>query len=264
MSVKKIVCLATFVLFPLLILWLFCGSAFGYEGICPALPPPAGTTVAVGTAEQIYHAVNTADPGTTILVMDGTYNLGSSGRYLWIDTPGLTLRSASGNREAVILDDDYSGSEIITVAASNVTIADLTIKRAGTHPIHVVSTDDGDTLHTLIYNVHIIDPGQQAIKINPNLAKTHFTDDGTVACSTIELTDAGRAKVLAINESCYTGGVDGHWSRGWVIRDNVIKGFWCETGLSEHGVHFWTGSRDTLVERNKFVDNARAVGFGNL
>jgi hypothetical protein len=56
--------------------------------------------------------------------------------------------------------------------------------------------------------------------------------------------------------------VDGHWSRGWVIRDNVIKGFWCETGLSEHGVHFWTGSRDTLVERNTFIDNARAVGFG--
>jgi hypothetical protein len=39
-------------------------------------------------------------------------------------------------------------------------------------------------------------------------------------------------------------------------------GFWCQTGLSEHGVHFWTGSRDTLVERNTFIDNARAVGFG--
>jgi hypothetical protein len=262
MAVKKIVCLAIFVLFVPLIMWLSCQYAFAYEGACPALGSPAGTTVTVGTAEQIYDAVNTVSPGTTILVMDGTYNLGSSGLYLWIDTPGLTLRSASGDREAVILDDDYSGSEIITVAASTVTIADLTIKRAGTHPIHVVSTDDGDTLNTLIYDVHIIDPGQQAIKINPNAAKTHFTDNGTVACSTIELTDAGRAKVLAINASCYTGGVDGHWSRGWVIRDNVIKGFWCETGLSEHGVHFWTGSRDTVVERNEFVDNARAVGFG--
>ena len=262
MSVKKIANLASFVLFLPLAIHLSISGALGYDGACPALPDPVGTTVTVGSVEQLCDAVNSAGPGTTILVMDGTYNLGGSGRYLWIDTPGLTLRSAGGDRETVILDDEYSGSEIITVAASDVTIADLTIKRARTHPIHVVSTDDGDTLNTLIYNVLIVDPGQQAIKINPNAARTHFTDYGTVACSTIELTDAGRAKVLDINGSCYTGGVDGHWSRGWVVRDNVIKGFWCETGLSEHGVHFWTGSRDTLVERNSFIDNARAVGFG--
>jgi hypothetical protein len=245
-----------------LILLMRLTEARGSDDACPFLPAPAGATVTVDSVDQLFNAVNTAVPGTTILIEDGTYNLGSSGRYLWIDTPGLTLRSAGGDREAVILDDDYSGSEIITVAASNVTIADLTLKRAGTHPIHVVSTDSGDTLKTLIYNVHIIDPGQQAIKINPHAAGTHFTDNGTVACSTIELTDEGRAKVLEINGSCYTGGVDGHWSRGWVIRDNIIKGFWCKTGLSEHGVHFWTGSRDTLVERNTFIDNARAVGFG--
>ncbi len=112
-------------------------------------------------------------------------------------------------------------------------------------------------IDTLIYNVHIIDPGQQAIKINPHAAKIHFTDDGVVACSTL-----GRAKVWEINGSCYTGGVDGHQSRGWVVRDNSIEGFWCPGGLSEHGVHFWTGSRDTVVERNRIIDNARGIGFG--
>jgi hypothetical protein len=56
--------------------------------------------------------------------------------------------------------------------------------------------------------------------------------------------------------------VDGHKSRGWIVRDSTIEGFWCDLGLSEHGVHFWTGSRDTVVERNTFVDNARGVGFG--
>jgi hypothetical protein len=262
MLVKKVVRLATFVLFFLTVIPTFSPGAWGDEEACPALPDPVGATVTVGSVEQLCNAVDTAASGTTILIMDGTYNLGGSGRYLWIDTPGMTLRSVSGDREAVILDDEYSGSEIITVAASNVTIADLTLKRAGTHPIHVVSTDSGDTLNTLIYNVHLIDAGQQAIKINPHAARMHFTDNGTVACSTIELTDAGRAKVLEINGSCYTGGVDGHWSRGWKIRDNTIKGFWCASGLSEHGVHFWTGSRDTRVERNTFIDNARAVGFG--
>ena len=240
----------------------FSTYAWGYDGACPELGPPTGTVVTVRTAAAISNAANNAIQGTTILIADGTYNLGQNGYYIWIDTPNVTLRSESGNRETVILDDNYSGSEIITVAASNVTIADLTLMRAGTHPIHVVSTGSGDTLNTLIYNVHIIDPGQQAIKINPHAAANYFPDNGVVACSTIELTDAGRAKVLEINGSCYTGGVDGHQSRGWVIRDNIIKGFWCQQGLSEHGVQFWTGSRDTLVERNRLIDNARGIGFG--
>lgn len=235
---------------------------FGYDGACPSLPPPTGTVVTVDSELELRDAVNNASPGTTIMIADGTYHLGQKGYYLWINTPDVTLRSASGDRERVVLDDNYAKSEIITIAASNVTVADMTIMRAKTHPIHVVSTDDGDTLNTLIYNVHIIDPGQQAIKINPHAAKVHFTDNGVVACSTLELTDAGRAKVWELNGSCYTGGVDAHQSRGWEIRDNVIEGFWCPDGLSEHGVHFWTGSRDTMVERNLLIDNARGIGFG--
>lgn len=262
MIVKKVARLAFFVLFfPSLTIVAFFGISSAI-GPCPALPPPTGVTVTVGSEQAIWDAVNTATSGATILIADGTYNLGAYGYYLWIDTPNITLRSASGRRDSVILDDSYSRSEIITITASNVTIADLTLKQAGTHPIHVVSTSGGNTLNTLIYNVHIVDPGQQAIKINPHANPVHFTDDGVVACSTIELTDAGRAKVWEINGSCYTGGVDGHQSRGWVVRDNIIKGFWCPQGLSEHGVHFWTGSRDTIVERNWLINNARGIGFG--
>ncbi|MGD9186792.1 MAG: Ig-like domain-containing protein [Desulfobacteraceae bacterium] len=262
MSVKKAVCVTFFALFFFsLTIVSFLGICFA-TGPCPALPPPTGTTVTADSEEAIWNAVNAATSGTTILIADGTYNLGAKGYYLWIDTPNVTLRSAGGRRDSVIFDDNYSRSEIITIAASNVTIADVTLKRAGTHPIHVVSTIGGDTLNTLIYNVHIVDPGQQAIKINPHSNPVHFTDDGVVACSTIELTDAGRAKVWELNSSCYTGGVDGHQSRGWVIRDNIIKGFWCPQGLSEHGVHFWTGSRDTIVERNWLINNTRGIGFG--
>ena len=229
-------------------------------GTCEPLPPPTGVVVTVTTEAELWDAVNTAVPGTTILLADGTYNLAQHGHYVWIVTPNITLRSASGNREAVVLDDNYGGSEIVTILASNVTVADLTIKRAGTHPIHVVSSDGGDTLNTLIYNVHIVDPGEQAIKINPHTARVYFPDYGEVACSRIEMTDAGRTHV----SNCYTGGVDGHQARGWVIRDNVIEGFWCPSDLSEHAVHFWTGSRDTVVERNVLTNNARGVGFGLL
>jgi hypothetical protein len=139
-----------------------------------------------------------------------------------------------------------------------VTIADVTLREAYYHPIHVMSGDAAHTLNTLIYNVHIVDPGEQAIKINP-ATTGHYTDNGTIACSHIELTDAGRPH---IRNNCYTGGVDAHQSRGWIISDNVIEGFWCSNGLSEHGIHLWRGCRDTTVERNILRNNARGIGFG--
>jgi hypothetical protein len=237
------------------------------NGACPPLPLE-GHIVNVSTAIELRDAVNGASSGDTILIADGTYAL--DGIYLRVDVPGVTLRSASGNREAVILDGNYVTTEIIQVVASGVTIADLTLREATYHPVHVTSTDSGNVTGTLVYNVHIIDPGQQAIKINPHEAKVHFPDDGEVACSHIELTDAGRSQVWNINGSCYTGGVDAHQARGWVIRDNLIEGFWCPgdgdgcgwRDLSEHAIHLWRGCRDTIVERNVMRDNARGVGFG--
>jgi hypothetical protein len=215
--------------------------------------------VNVDTVAELVDAVNGAAAGTTIMVADGTYNL--DGAYLRVDTPNVTVRGASGNREAVILDGNYDTTEIFQIVASDVTIADLTLREAYYHPIHVSSTDGADTLNTRIYNVHIIDPGEQAIKINPYTGQNaqHFTDNGLIACSHIELTDAGRPH---IRNNCYTGGVDAHQSRGWTIRDNVIEGFWCASGLSEHGIHMWRSCRDTTVERNILRDNARGIGFG--
>ncbi len=229
---------------------------------CQPLQAPSNRIVEVHTEQELWNAVNENIPNTTILVADGVYHLGRYGYYLWFDTPGVTLRSKSGNREAVVLDDEYAGSEVITVLASNVTIADISIQRARTHAIHITSSDGGDTLNTLIYNVYILDPGQQAIKINPHAAKTYFPDYGVIACSRLELSDAGRSRIWEFNASCYTGGVDAHQSRGWEIHDNQIEGFWCEQGLSEHAIHLWTGSRDPLIERNILVDNARGIGLG--
>ncbi|OQX13407.1 MAG: hypothetical protein BWK80_42910 [Desulfobacteraceae bacterium IS3] len=220
---------------------------------------PDENEITVSNLTELKNAFQSLAADTTILLADGTYSL--NGEYLWIAKSGVTMRSESGNREAVILDGGYVSTEIITVAASNVTLADFTVKRAKTHAVHVTA-DAANTENTLIKNLHIIDPGQQAIKINPNSARTFFADAGVIEDCRIEMSDTGRAKVLEINGSCYTGGIDGHGAKGWEVRDNEIEGFWCTTGLSEHGIHFWSGSRGTLAERNKLADNARGIGFG--
>ncbi len=203
--------------------------------------------------------VSGAQTGDTIMLADGIYYL--QGDYLWFDVAGVTMRSASGNRDGVIIDGGYQTPTIVTIATSYVTIVDLTLKRAEYHPIHVMSTNGENTIGTRLYNLHIVDPGQQAVKVNPATADK-YPDFGELACSQVELTDTGRSFIWQINSSCYTGGIDVHQADGWVVRDNIFEGFWCEDGLAEHAVHFWKGSRNTIVERNIIRDNARGIGFG--
>ena len=229
---------------------------------CDPLPPAGGDLVEVWPAQapNLRTIVAAAESGTTILLHDGTYDLGcgDGGCRLVFDVSGVTLRSFSGDREAVILDADYGTNELISIYASDIVIADVTLMRAFDHPIHI--TGQGQPISDiLIHNLHIIDPGQQAIKINPDGTGLGVTTNSTIQCSHIELTDAGRTH---IRDSCYTGGIDGHATSHLLVRRNRIEGFWCDDGLSEHGVHLWRASADTVVEENLIFDNARGIGFG--
>jgi hypothetical protein len=223
---------------------------------CSPLPAPTGTVVDVTPAQapQLSQIVASTPSGATIRLADGFYPLG--GASLWFRNADVTLRSASGNASAVVLDNGHAGGSILEIAASNVTIAELTVQRSYDHPIHVAPSAV-PVSGTLIHGVRVIDPGQQGIKVNANGALN--ADDGEIRCSLVRLTDEGRPFV---RDDCYTGGIDGHRARGWRVRDNVVEGFWCPSGLSEHAIHFWTGSRDTLVERNVLRNNARGIGFG--
>lgn len=223
---------------------------------------PCNSTVLVNSVSSLVNAVNAANGGgeKTIFIADGYYPL--NGNYLRITADGVSVASASGERAQVVLDGNYQTTEIFQIVASNVTISNLTLQEAYYHPIHVMAADDHDVLNTVIKNVHIIDPGQQAIKINQDGAKNYSPNNGLIEGCLIELTDAGRQKVLDINGSCYTGGIDAHHAANWIIRDNEVRGFWCADGLSEHGIHLWSFSANTLVERNRIIDCDRGIGFG--
>ena len=237
------------------------GSAAAVAQVpCPPLAPPSGATIEVfpAQADDLRAIVSAAASGTTILLHDGFYDMsaGDAVSRLVFTTPGITLRSFSGDREAVVLDGAYQTSELLSILASDVTVADLTLRRAYDHPVHA-SGDGSPITGVRLYNLRIVDPGQQAVKVNP--IGEGWVDDGRLECSSLELTDAGRAQ---IRDNCYTGGIDAHAARGWIVRRNRIMGFWCPAGLSEHAIHFWRGSRDTLVEGNLILDCARGIGFG--
>ncbi|MBW2461968.1 MAG: right-handed parallel beta-helix repeat-containing protein, partial [Deltaproteobacteria bacterium] len=120
-----------------------------------------------------------------------------------------------------------------------------------------------DVTGTRIYGMRFIDSGEQFIKINTGGGGAFFSDDGAVECSFFQLTDAGRPHIERSPGGCYTGGIDAHSAQGWVVRNNEFRDIYCAgEGLAEHAVHFWSGSRDTLVENNTILNCARGIGFG--
>lgn len=237
---------------------------FGCEPLPP--PDPGDTIVDVdpGMADILPDIVRNAAPGTTIRLADGTYTMTApdeGNRRLQFLTADVTLRSASGNRDSVVIDGEYITREMIFISADRVTIADLTITRAIDHPIHVTGSE-GHTLNTLLHNLRIIDGGEQFVKVNSD-GGGNFADDGTLSCSYFELTPTGRTMVEPNPGGCYTGGIDAHGARGWRVHDNTFVDIYCDNGsLAEHAIHFWSASRDTLVERNTIINCARGIGFG--
>src|SRR5262245_10526314 len=105
------------------------GSGTGGTGPtaqCTPLPPPSGNVIPVTVADagNLQALASNAKAGDTLLLDDGTYHL--AGSYIRFAT-GATLRSKSGDPTKVIIDGDWQSAEVVQVAASNVTIADVTV-----------------------------------------------------------------------------------------------------------------------------------------
>lgn len=246
------------------------GSGVGRpsEGCAPLEELPTDVImVTPSQANELPSIVRDAPAGATIALADGEYRMSGgdeASRRIQITKPGVTLRSASADSRTVIIDGEYVTEEMITVSASNVTIAGLTLMHAVNHPIHVTGGPTENTTNVRLTGLHISDGGEQFVKVNAGGGdpKT-YADEGILECSVLEMTAEGRPHIEPNPGGCYTGGIDAHSARGWIVRLNTFQGFYCEgTGLAEHAVHFWSASRDTLVERNTIIDCARGIGFG--
>jgi hypothetical protein len=214
--------------------------------------------------------VDQAAPGTTILLSKGTYPIS---RTLVFREPDVTLRSKSGNRDDVILDGNQGGlplrslnfiPEIIAISASRVTIAGITVRYARDHAIHAypgpAATDNME--HLLLHDLHIYDCGQQLIKVNSNGSKAQprWVDRSILECSLVEFIDNS---VMEDHGSYYyTGGLDAHGGMNWILRWNQFRNIQRQGKMMEHAVHFWSKSRGTLIENNRFENVWRAIGFG--
>ena len=184
---------------------------------------------------------------------------------------GIILRSKSGNRDAVVLDGNKGGTplssenftaEILQVSASGVTIADLSIRHAATHSIHAFGAADRSIENLTLHNLHLYDCGEQIVKVNSSGSgdALFWVDKGIVEGCLIEFVD--NSVMSDMGDYYYTGGIDVHGGRDWIIRGNMFRNIWRDDKSMEHAVHFWSRPRGTLVENNVFVNCWRDVGFG--
>ncbi|GLR17719.1 MopE-related protein [Portibacter lacus] len=214
-----------------------------------------GEIVNVSTVSEFRAAIyeaNQTGGNKTILIADGTYAVASTASYPYITASNMVIRSASGNRDAVILTGQgmkaVNGTEIgLSLQGDNITVADLTIKEVGNHGISLNSNNN------LIHNVRIQNTFEQMIK---GTSQDGGSDDCIVQCSLFEYT-------AGIGPQFYIGGLDIHDGDNWIVRDNIFKSIASPSGSqAEHAVHFWNNSSNNIVERNLMYNCDRGVGFG--
>lgn len=229
------------------------------------LPAAEAATVTVSTFGELRQAITDASDSTgatTILLRDGTYQI-PSGSGLYVTADDVTIRSRSGERENVIIqglgmEDGAGVSHGFLVGGSNVTIEDLTIRNVRNHGIQVQGEENADNL--TVRNLVVQNTGEQMIKGSYNAAAPSAGSDGGLVENCLFEYTAG------VGPRWYIGGIDVHNGKDWIVRGNTFRfiqnpGSGTE-GPSEHAVHFWSDSANTLVERNTIVDCDRGIGFG--
>ena len=209
--------------------------------------PLGATEILVHNYSELLDALNNSTPGDTILMANGIYNMNS---YAQVDIENITIKSQSGIRDSVILNGNGVSSGF-WIDANNVTLKDITIKNAEYHCIY--TNDNIDNLH--IVNCKFIDSGEHFIKISRG-GDPSPSENGIVENCLFEYS-------AGVGPQYYIGGIDGHFCKDWIIRNNVFKNIKSpEITLAGYTILFWDDSENPLVEKNLIINCDRGIGFG--
>jgi len=180
-----------------------------------------GPLVVVSTVAEFRAAVEAAVPGTVIELTDGTYYWNDNTTLQrFTDKNNITVRSQSGNRDAVVLQGDgiNSGTEFVfkLTRADYITIENLTMRDVYWHCVQVNEGSD----HFTVRNCVMWDAGEGPIKSTViSGLNGPFSDYGLVEDCKIGFTTTGQRSVVE--------GIDLIAGLGWVVRNtefyNVIK-----------------------------------------
>jgi len=228
----------------------------------PRRPEPPDRAVKVSNVPELVKALREATAGQTILLADGHYLMP---HYVEIRADDVTLRSASGRRERVVLDGAKSrdGELLGFRACSGVTVSDLTIQNVRWNGFKINSETNVQRL--TIYNciIHNIwQRGVKGVKVPPE------NRDPRKCRVQYCLFYNDRPKRLRddpadIARGNYIAGIDVMYARDWVISDNVFVGIQGRTQEGRGAIFLWFDAQGCVVERNIIIDCDVGLQLGN-
>ena len=219
----------------------------------------SGPIVSVSTEGELQQALAAISSDTTILISPGTYHLTST---LAINKPvtNVVLRGATENPNDVVISGrgmDNANFEAVPhgistgVGVTGITIANLTVRDVYYHAIMLAPGTESPR----IQNVRLINAGRQFVKAYPD-GKGGGVDEGLIERSVFEYTGTSR--------DSDTGGLEVHTGSRWTVRDNIFRNIVAPTGqVAGPAILFWYGSRDTVIERNTFINAQREIALGS-
>ncbi len=230
----------------------------------PPLEIPSGTTVNVSSNSELQTAVSSLQDNTILRLAPGTYNLSNT---LYIRKNNITLVGTGNTAEDVVLVgkgmDNASYGNVphgIWSDATGLTITNLTIRDVFSHTI--IFNPGAEQPH--IYNVRLINSGEQFIKANPS-GFGNGVDGGIVEYSSMEYTNGPPSTDHGGGGTGYTNGVDVHAGQNWIVRNNLFKNFHTPDSadnLWNPAILMWNGAAGTIAENNVFINVDRAIAFG--
>ncbi|MBF0451724.1 MAG: carboxypeptidase regulatory-like domain-containing protein [Candidatus Magnetomorum sp.] len=233
------------------------------------------TDIRVSTVEELTAAVRNLSSNTRILIADGTYTLdqtlvvGKNWSENEMPLTRIIFQSESGHPDSVVLKRNVSNA--VPDNASNIflirhvvdiTIQDMTIRDAFYHCIQIQGEQGAE--RPQLINLHLIDAGEQFIKVSWSQDVDRGCDYGLVSGCLIEYSD--HARMHPYLNSYYTDGIDILGGKGWIIQDTIFKNIRApkDSGmLAGAAVLMWHQSKDTILERNYFIECDMGVQFGN-
>lgn len=205
--------------------------------------PDAGFT-------SIQAAVDTATPGETIVVCNGTYH-----EQVTVTKNGLTIR-AKGEPGDVIVDAHGHDAGFRIQNASNVTVQGFTVMMAHEADILLVNSN-GNTIRRNVTSAAGHD-GIQLFASSGNLIEHNVVMDN-LADNACGINVSGGSQNNVIRHNVLTNNMWGIQIAGATTTGNVIERN-SAVGNRGNGIRNVGGASGTLIEGNRVLDNGFAPG----
>jgi len=227
----------------------------------PPLALPRGRVVRVSKSSELKRALESARPGSVVLIADGEYKVG--GLIYMRGRKNVTICGESKDPTKVIIRGrgwtpvDH-GDDILRIGdCEKITIAHVTFTDCHAYGLKVQAESFPKDIN--IYNCHFRDIATRGIKGSSSA-------EGKAVKGSVRYCHFENTKIPPASWQFggnYITGIDMMALDGWTFADNVFKNIKGRTGGARGAIFIWVRSKNLVIERNVMIDCNRGIALGN-